>query len=337
MSRLRPSQRDLDPSFGEPNAYDRYYHDVSKVEPLDAKTEHELLVKYKATKDSAIRSRLIQSNLRFVVKLARRFCGNNQDVLMDLISAGNMGLIRALEKYDADRNVRFLTYATSWILLFMRQELRNCDLVTMPVWRRKALGRIRKAKEQIAAREGRSAETRELGETVGMSDTCLKHLEIAHFQYVSEETVANNAQALSRIDTAPIPPDEQLIRVQQRELVESILRTLPVKERAILCNYYGLAVEVLNRGGDVRDVLITMRNELQAELDEDGLGKRGSISRVTYYDTTPWSLRRIGATLCVSSERVRQVKFEALKYIKRRLGSLNRIHRFEDIGSTVCG
>lgn len=333
MSRLRPSQRDLDPTFGEPDAYDRYYHDVSKVEPLDAKTEHELLIEYKATKSPAIRSRLIQSNLRFVVKLARRFCSNNQDVLMDLISAGNMGLMRALEKYDPDRNVRFLTYATSWVLLYMRQELRNCDLVSMPVWRRKALGRIKKAKEQIASREGRQVETRDLGDTVGLSDTCLKHLEIAHFQYVPEEAVVNNAKALSRMDSMPLQPDEQLMRMQQRELIESILRTLPVKERAILCNYYGLAAEVINNGGDVRDVLITMRNELQADLNNDGLGDKVSISRVTYYDTTPWSLRRIGATLCVSSERVRQVKFEVLRYIKRRLGSLNGIHKLDDISS----
>lgn len=337
MSRLRPSQRDLDPTFGEPDAYDRYYHDVSKVEPLDAKTEHELLIQYKATKDPAIRSRIIQSNLRFVVKLARRFCSNNQDVLMDLISSGNMGLMRALEKYEPDRNVRFLTYATSWVLLFMRQELRNCDIVSMPVWRRKALGRIKKAKEQIATQEGRQVETRDLGDTVGMSDTCLKHLEIAHFQYVPEEAVSNNAKALTHTDSAPLRPDEQLMKMQQRELIESILRTLPIKERSILCNYYGLAAETRNYGNNVRDILITMRNELQTDLANNGLGDKISISRVTYYDTTPWSLRRIGATLCVSSERVRQVKFEVLRYIKRRLGSLNGIHKLEDINSTTHG
>jgi RNA polymerase primary sigma factor len=337
MSRLRPSQRDLDPTFGEPDAYDRYYRDVSKVEPLDAKTEHELLVQYKSTKDTAIRSRIIQSNLRFVVKLARRFCSNNQDVLMDLISSGNMGLMRALEKYEPDKNVRFLTYATSWVLLYMRQELRNCDIVSMPVWRRKALGRIKKAKEQIATQEGRQVETRDLSGTVGMSDTCLRHLEIAHFQYVPEETISNNAKALTHTDSAPLRPDEQLMRMQQRELIESILRTLPIKERSILCNYYGLAVEMLDKGSGARDVLITIRNELQAELANNGLGEKCVIPHTTYYDTTPWSLRRIGATLCVSSERVRQVKFEVLKYIKRRLGSLNGIHKLEDINSIPNG
>jgi RNA polymerase primary sigma factor len=282
-----------------PDAYSSYFNDVSKVKILDAETEHELFLRYKKHHDLQARDRIIESCLRFVVKLARKYSGGNNDFMLDLISAGNLGLLKALGRYNPQRGTRFLTYATNWVMLYIRDELQNCDLVTIPVWRQKAIRKVRRARAHVAAKEGREASTREISCAAGLSETSIRSLDTDHFKYAPEETCDQRILALQR----NAPPDEQIIRKQQREIVQKLLSLLSIKDRTILCNYYGLVIDAIDDGH---------RKQL-------------------FLEVAPWSLRRIGQTISVTSERVRQRKALLYERLARFLLTKYRIHEASDI------
>lgn len=288
-----------------PDSYDSYYNDVSRHPPLTPAKERNLLVKYHHTKCSYARQRLVESNLRFVVKMAKRFSRNNNAVLMDLVSAGNMGLLRALELYDPGRNVRFLTYATSWILLFIRNELRNTELVAMPSWRKKAIRQINRVRERIASAEGREARPEEIAHEAGISSNRIDSLTgNGKFAYESEDICNYNPGAIAiGADRDESLPDEQLILKQQRDLVEQLLQSLSARERPIVCNYFGLVIKPGGRDGSVG---------------------------VTLVETEPWSMKKIGSFLNVSSERIRQIKLLSIKKLRHRLKTAG-INAVEDV------
>ena len=158
----------------DPNAV-RYFRDVSQTEVLDATTERELFIRYKATGDMSARDRIIGSALRFVVKLAKGY-GRDAATTKDLISAGNIGLLRALERFDISVGTRFLSYATSWVLLEMRNELYNSGLVSVPLWRQKAAGKIQELNDRAATRHRRKATLPELQKDLDLTDTQIRKI-----------------------------------------------------------------------------------------------------------------------------------------------------------------
>lgn len=90
-----------------------YYNELKKCVPLDANSERELLVKSKSG-DISARNKIVESNLRFVFDIARRFSGRGVS-MSDLISEGNIGLMKAIERFDMSKDVKFITYAVFWV------------------------------------------------------------------------------------------------------------------------------------------------------------------------------------------------------------------------------
>ena len=93
---------------------DLYWDEIKENKPLSREDECQLFVQMRAGDDLA-KEKLIEANLRFVVSVAREYCPDGGPLLMDLISEGNMGLLRALERYDETRGFKFITYAVWWI------------------------------------------------------------------------------------------------------------------------------------------------------------------------------------------------------------------------------
>ena len=93
---------------------DLYWDEIKENKPLSREDECRLFVQMRAGDDLA-KDKLIEANLRFVVSVAREYCPDGGPLLMDLISEGNMGLLRALERYDVTRGFKFITYAVWWI------------------------------------------------------------------------------------------------------------------------------------------------------------------------------------------------------------------------------
>lgn len=112
----------------------RYYKDVESTRMLSADVERTLIQEYKKTKSPKARDLVVQGALRYVISEARKHprAHNERSILEDLIAAGNIGLIRALTKFDLNAGTRFLTYASWWVRHEMREESRRLGLVHVP-------------------------------------------------------------------------------------------------------------------------------------------------------------------------------------------------------------
>lgn len=121
-------------SSSSPDSLSRYYREVDATQMLSADVERTLILKYKETKDPTARDQIIKGALRYVIAEARKHPRSLMDrsVLEDLVAAGNIGLIRALNKFDTSMGTRFLTYASWWVRHEMREEGRRLGLVHVP-------------------------------------------------------------------------------------------------------------------------------------------------------------------------------------------------------------
>lgn len=256
----------------------RYYTDVSHTEILDPETERKLFLRYKRKKDIDARDRLLGSCLRFVVTLAKKY-SKDVDTLKELVSAGNLGLMIALDRYDHRRGTRFLSYATYWVLLYIRNELYNNKLVAMPLWRQKAVRKLKRAKRRNEAENGCEPSMDELSKELDLSETQLERLRVEQFHYTELD------------EDNPTPPDtvdSAVINNQSKYILRDLIKTLSVKEQFIITAYYGLK-------------------------------------------TDRKSLREIADFLGITSERVRQIKMEALRRLRRYLTNGLHLHEVEQM------
>ncbi len=112
----------------------RYYKEVEATRMLGAEAERELILRYKETKCPRARDLIVKGALRYVISEARKHprSMSERTILEDLIAAGNIGLLRALTKFDPNAGTRFLTYASWWVRHEMREEGRRLGLVHVP-------------------------------------------------------------------------------------------------------------------------------------------------------------------------------------------------------------
>lgn len=250
-----PGRRNHDDTFS------RYYRDVGTTKILDAPTERELFLRYQATGDTYARDRIIESCLRFVIKLARRFT-SDPERLKDFISAGNMGLLIAIDKYDPNRGTRFLSYATYWVLLYIRNELADSSIVAMPLWRQKTVRRLNREKTRIITKTGKRATDAQLCRATGVNKEQLQKLQISQFRFlpVEETNVSNDGVEKSAImnDTT--------------EKTQDVLDYLHSTETFILRAYYGF---ILGNGWSLGSIgeAIGVSSERVRQLKVIALGK----------------------------------------------------------------
>lgn len=261
---------------------DVYYKDLSRVKTLPQEEERllfeqyraararilqydtahpggkSLFISYQRAKNKTIREQLVESCLKLVFSLARRYWMDQDfSTLKALISAGNVGLLEAVEKFDPARGTKFSSYASFWILMYVRNELTSLKDVVAPTSREKKL-------------RMQSAATRSAAE--GDSETHPPaHSKFGKNTYVDISTMQESD--LLGIDSHP--PEGDSIG-DASELFQRWFRFLTVREQFVLRAYYGM----LN--------------------GEEGI-----------------KLRQISSHLGLSSERVRQVKVDALAKLKR--------------------
>jgi RNA polymerase sigma factor (sigma-70 family) len=130
----------------------KYYELICREKMLSREEEHALMAIFKneATPEKErqkAKDRLIKANLRFVFKQAKKYSRNEPNMFPELISAGNEGLLVGLEKYDASRGGRFLTYAGWWVKQRILKEMSRMRIVSLPIWKQQLAARIAKAKE----------------------------------------------------------------------------------------------------------------------------------------------------------------------------------------------
>ncbi len=279
-------------SLGKSLYYDetleKYLSEIDKYKLIDKEMEKRLARKIKKGNKAALQ-KLVRSNLRFVVSVAKKY-QNRGLTLIDLISEGNMGLIRAAQKFDEEKDIRFISYAVWWIRQAILQALAEQSRVfRVPLSRAGSLYKIGKKADIMTQEMGRAPTMEELSEGLDMN---LNEV---------EETLSITQKPLS-LDTPPpniedtrlteyladddqVSPDEQAMESVRYDEIQRILDTLGEREAQVIRLYYGLG------------------------------GK------------PPLTLEEIGKIMGITRERVRQIKERALHRL-RHISRSRRLRPF---------
>lgn len=218
-----------------------YLREIKRYKLLSPEEERELGKRIRRG-DPEARERLITANLRLVVKIALQF--SVPDIpLLDLIQEGNIGLIRAAEKFDYRRNIRFSTYAAWWIRQAIHRALMNKRRpIRLPNRKEDVLRKIEKARRLLEQRLMREPSTEEIADLLGMESEEVEELINLGQEVVSLETQINDG-SMDLHDVCPggASPEEEVCRKACREdTLTLIQRTLDSRESEVVLHRYAL-------------------------------------------------------------------------------------------------
>jgi RNA polymerase primary sigma factor len=223
---------------------DTYLADINEVPLLTADQEIELSKRVRRG-DSAAREHMIRANLRLVVSIAKNYT-NRGLAFMDLIEEGNIGLMKAVEKFDPKAGCRFSTYATWWIKQGIRRALVNTvKTVRVPSYMSEIVSRWKATAMELNYRLGRQPTTAEIAEELQLPednwdvvrDTVLASSQPT-YSMSSEDAAAAFADALE--DTRTPPPEEALLASMELSRLRELLDLLDTRESRILKLRFGI-------------------------------------------------------------------------------------------------
>ena len=222
-----------------------YLNEIGRIPLLSREQEVDLARRARAG-DAGAKARLIEANLRLVVQVARRYL-NRGLPLPDLIEEGNLGLLRAVDKFDPERGTRFSTYATWWIRHAVVRALANqARLIRLPVHVEMLLGRYVKEQQRLTQSLGRAPTVDELAAALGTSVEQVEELEEIRQHPLSLDAPVAGAQGRVAdviADTGADPATALTAFFRERADLVSVLDDLAENERKVLCRRFGLEGE----------------------------------------------------------------------------------------------
>jgi len=278
--------------YKESDVMKMFYKDIKKTVLLSAEEQIELAVKAKGG-DVASLHKLCESNLRFVVSIAKDYLHTGIP-LGDLVNEGNIGLISAVDRFDENKGVRFISYAVWWI----RQSITKMvyeqgSNVRLPINKINAINKITKAKERLYQKLGREPSSKEIVSFINrdISEEDMKSISTKPF---SEKDV----RSVERTGNFEISIDDKIDSESETCVGDMIAGDdFEVMEREL--NSQSLKTEIT-------DVL-------------EGLDERSSKIISMYFginEQTPMTLNEIGECLGLTNERVRQIKEASLSQLR---------------------
>ncbi len=256
---------------------DKYLQEIGKVDLISPEEEVSLARRIKSGDSDAL-SKLVKANLRFVVSVAKQY--QNQGMsLPDLINEGNLGLMKAAQRFDETRGFKFISYAVWWIRQAILQSLaEQARIVRLPVNKTGSINRINRAFSKLEQEYEREPSSAEIADMLEMAPDEVKESlktngrTVSMDAPISSEEDNNMYDILQSMDTPS--PDKNLINESLAYEIERALSTLSPREAKVLKLYFG----------------INMKH--------------------------PFTLEEIGEELALTRERVRQIKEKAIKRIQ---------------------
>jgi len=256
---------------------DKYLHEIGKEELINAEEEVELARRIKKGDHTAL-DKLIRANLRFVVSVSKQY--QNQGLsLPDLINEGNLGLIKAAQRFDETRGFKFISYAVWWIRQSILQALaEQARIVRLPLNKIGSINKINRTFTKLEQKYEREPSVNEIAQTLEMAPDEVKESLKSSIRHISMDAPLVQDEEGTLYDVilskdSP-SPDKGLLNDSLRKEIERALSTLTYREANVVRLYYGLN------------------------------GK------------PPHSLEEIGEVFNLTRERVRQIKEKAIKRLK---------------------
>ncbi len=251
-----------------------YFKEINQISLLTPQEEKELAIRVR-TGDAEAREHMIKANLRLVVSIAKNYVDRGLS-LLDLIEEGNLGLLKAVERFDPAQECRFSTYATWWIKQSIKRALIDTvKTVRIPSYMVEMIGKWKNASSDLTVKLGRQPTAHEVAEAMEIPSENINLIKTAlRASNSMNQTVSiENMWALSEVleDKNARQPEQILFDSMETEMIEKLLSAIDEREAKILRMRYGL------ENGD------------------------------------PMTLKEIGERVNLSRERVRQIENEALK------------------------
>ena len=226
-----------------PDTLGMYLREIRKIPLLTQEEEVALAERVKAG-DRAAMQELVRRNLRFVVSVAKQY-GKGGVAFEDLINEGNLGLIRAAERFDVDRGYRFISYAVWWVRQAILQYVaEHSRTVRLPLNKSTALTKVTRASQRLSQHLGRDPRAEELAAFLGMKPKAVEHiLNMPTTQYSIDETAEgrdHEFQVDTLTDESSMGPEDSALELARNEDIEHALAGLNPREEDILRRYFGL-------------------------------------------------------------------------------------------------
>lgn len=277
-------QNSADPSSGNDSycsdSLRQYLREIGRY-PLLSQDEEIALGKRMEQGDMTAKQELVNANLRLVVSTAKRYSGNGRS-LQDLIQEGNLGLLKAADRFDYRQGFRFSTYATWWIRQSITRAIADKSrTIRIPVHMCEKVNQYRRTVRQLVQQLGREPEDREVADAMGISEERIQELRTIALDPVSIDSQVGEDGDSTMEDFIPDQsadsPEKAVEQVMLRQNIDKALGVLTEKERTIIRLRFGLV--------------------------EDGRSR---------------TLEEVGKVFHVTRERVRQIEAKALRKLRQR-------------------
>lgn len=266
----------------EKNSLRLYMEDVATSRPLSAQEEVDLASRIKKG-DMEARAKLVEANLRFVITIARKY--QNQGMpLEDLISAGNLGLVTAAERFDETRGFKFISYAVWWIRQSIQHTLaEHPRMVRLPINRVDLLRRIFKYinNRETSHQPDEEEISRKLGVSVEMVKDTLRLARNVRSLDATFGDDKDNSLMNQVVDENQESPDAQSMRNSLVRQIEEALDTLDEREREVIKLYFGLdgthgmtLEEIGSKFGLTRERIRQIKEKALGRLRNPALARR---------------------------------------------------------------
>jgi RNA polymerase primary sigma factor len=280
LSKLRREERRgkgqqaaaVDMSLLAPDSIQMYLKEIGKI-PLLTPEEEIALAKRKEKDDREAEKRLIEANLRLVISIAKKFIGKNMS-LLDLIQEGNIGLFRAVKKFEYRKGFKFSTYATWWIRQAITRALADQSrTIRIPVHMVETINRLQQVSRVLIQELGREPVAEEIAAEMQEDIDKVRHIIKISQDTVSLETSVGDDEEDSKLedfieDIKNISPDKAAARQLLKEYVHLMLTDLTAREQKILEMRFGLVdgvTHTLEEVGNEFDVTRERIRQIEAK------------------------------------------------------------------------